>query len=427
MLSIHALAHILIGEPVSTSPGYALASPAAEYTAGRLESNAAERHYGGRYPPDPGRSPMAVAENLIAPADDLHAPRALPVDAPSVRPYFVVLSLIGLAAFVLGVGNRFTADSPFLVAPRIDWIPPLSAGPWNEAYSVHQQDPVFASCGGTESLSLFKMLYWWEWLRQASLLGLGGIALIGLGGAALWRRFAFALPRLVGLAALALAYWPARATLEFAIGASPTMSSFNAGQYRHAVDVVFASAAFAGAIASAAAPPRPDAAARRRAHGEWLWVAAILIDIGFGALFAARDAAASWPSWLGYEGHALPPLGQLVSYSPWWLNFTFNALTIQLVHRALSAALWIAAAWQLAAALRRAMPATRTLLRFALITAQMLLGIATLALGVPAVLSIVHQVAAVVLLAASLAFLASGEENAPAGIAARRKTQWRTA
>ncbi len=370
---------------------------------------------------------MAVAENLIAPADDIRATPVAPAAAASARPYFAALSLIGLAAFVLGVENRFTADSLFLVAPRINWIPPLSAGPWNEAYSIHQQDPVFASCGGTESLGLFKMLYWWEWLRQASLLALGGTVLAGLGGAAVWRRFAFVLPRLIGLAVLALAYWPARAALELAIGAIPALSSFNAGQYRHALDVVFASAALAGVIAWAIAPPRPDGAARRRAHGEWLWGAAILIDICVGALFAARDAAASWPGWLGYEGHALPPLAQLLSYSPWWLNFTFNALTIQLVHRALSAALWIAAAWQLAAALRRTSQATRPLARFSLITGQMLLGIATLALGVPAVLSIVHQVAAVILLAASLAFLASGEENAPAGLAARRKAQWRTA
>jgi len=367
---------------------------------------------------------MAVAEHLIAPPDDVRAARVAPLGAPSARPYFVALSVIGLAAFVLGVGNRFTADSLFLVAPQVDWIPPLSAGPWNAAYAIHQQDPVFASCGGTESLSVFKMLYWWEWLRRAAVLALGGTALIGLVGAAAWRRFTFALPRLGALAILALAYWPARAALAFALGASPTLSSFNAGQYRHALDVVFASATLAAAIASALAPPRPvPATARRPASSEWFWIAAIVTNIAFGALFAARDAAASWPTWLGYEGHALPPLAQLTSYSPWWLNLTFNALTIQLVHRGLSLALWIAAAAQLGAALRRAGGASRALARLGLITAQMLLGVLTLMLGVPPALSIAHQVGAVVLLAASLAFLMPGERTATAG--AHTPARWR--
>jgi len=375
---------------------------------------------------------MAVAENLSASADTLKTARVSRRDvptassAPSARRYFVVLSLIGLVAFVLGVGNRFTADSLFLVAPQVDFFPPLSAGPWNAAYAVHQQDPVFAACGGTESLALFKMLYWWEWLRRAALVGLGGVALAGLMGAAVWRRFAFALPRLNALATLALAYWPARAALEFALGASATMSSFNAGQYRHALDVLFASAVLAGAIASALAPPRAErAAARRPARREWIWVAAILVDIGFGALFAARDAAASWPTLLGYEGHALPPFAQLVSYSPWWLNLSFNALTIQLVHRGLSLALWIGAAVQLAAAVR-ARAADRALVRFGLITLQMLLGILTLALGVPPALSIAHQVGAVVLLAASLAFLMTGEAAASADVRAPPNVRWRT-
>jgi heme A synthase len=46
--------------------------------------------------------------------------------------------------------------------------------------------------------------------------------------------------------------------------------------------------------------------------------------------------------------------------------------------------------------------------RFVLISAQALTGIATLVLGVPAVLSIVHQVGGIALLAVSLVALLSG-------------------
>lgn len=356
---------------------------------------------------------MAVAEHLIAPTDGVRAAGAAPAKVAAaarhyLQRYFLALSLLGLGAFVLGVGNRFTADGTFLLPPLVDWIPPFSAGAWNEAFAVHQQDPVFAACGGTESLSLFKTLYWWEWLRRGFLIALGGGAILGLFGAAAWPRFAFALPPLVALAAVALAYWPARWGMELLIGASPTLSSFNVGQYRHALAVGFAGAALAGVIACAIAPPDRRGARGPIDRSEWIWIAAILADIAFGALFAARDAAASWSTLLGYDGHALPPLAQLFSYSPWWLNLTFNALTIQLVHRSLSTALWIAAAWQLVVALRSAHGAARAGVRFALLTAQMLTGIATLALGVPAALSIAHQVGAVLLLAASFAFLLSG-------------------
>jgi heme a synthase len=363
---------------------------------------------------------MAVSERLVAPVDAVRAAppamTAVPVRMALARAYFLTLALLGLAVFVLGLGNRFTADGVFLIPPQVGWIPPLSARAWSEAFAIHQQDPVFAACGGTESLPLFKTLYWWEWLRQAFLLALGAVALLGLATAATSRRYGFALSRVVALAVLALAFWPARWALAHLIDASRTVASFNVGQYRHAVAVMFASAALAAVLASAAAPPRPERAKSWRIEQrEWLWIAAILIDIGFGALFAARDAAASWPSLLGYEGHVLPPLAQLLSYSPWWLNFTFNPLTIQLAHRTLSAALWLAASWELVTAMRGRSGTGRAALRFLLITGQMASGIMTLVLAVPALLSIVHQVGAVFLLAASMAFLR------PGGLTARAK------
>jgi len=100
------------------------------------------------------------------------------------------------------------------------------------------------------------------------------------------------------------------------------------------------------------------------------------------------------------------------------------------VHRALSAALLIAAAWQLIAALWRARGATWPLARLGLITAQVLLGIVTLAVGIAPALSIAHQVGAVVLLAASLAVLLSGggiQAIAPIGRGAHEDVRWRAA
>jgi heme a synthase len=354
---------------------------------------------------------MAVtADHLIVLQGDAPA-RAVPAAGVApVRVYFAILSMLALAAFVLGVENRFTASGLFVLPPPVDWIPPLTERAWSEAFAIHQQDPAFAACGGTETLEQFKLIYWWEWLRRASLLALAAAALPGLGAASLWRRLQFMLPRLLGLALLAAAWWPVRALVGLAVDASATLSSFDVGQYRHAVDVAFASAVIAGLLASVFVPPRPRPRARLRRdeRAEWVWIALITIDICFGALFAACNAAAAWPTWPGYGGHLLPPLAQLTSYAPWWLNLTFNPYGIQLAHRALSIALWIAAAGQLGAALLRGRPAMRAGLRLGLISAQAATGIATLVLGVPAALSIVHQVGGVTLLAVSLGALLGG-------------------
>jgi heme A synthase len=147
---------------------------------------------------------------------------------------------------------------------------------------------------------------------------------------------------------------------------------------------------------------------RRGKRDEWIWIALIMLDLCFGALFAATNAGASWPTWPGYGGHVLPPLAQLTSYAPWWLNLTFNPYGIQLVHRALSGALWLAAAWEFGAALLRGRPPARAAVRFGLFSAQALTGIVTLVLGVPAVLSIVHQMGGIFLLAAPFAFWLAG-------------------
>jgi heme a synthase len=352
---------------------------------------------------------MAIAELPIASTGEVRAPAVVTASAPAVRLYFGALSLLSLGAFVFGVENRFISDGLIRVPPSVDWIPPLSAQDWFEAFAIHQRDPVFAACGGTESLALFKILYWWEWLRRASLVALAASAAIGFYCACLWQSFRFVLPRLGGLALLVFAYWVSRAVVELSTREIEAFSRFNVGQYRHAIDVTFGSAAAAAVLASAVVPPIPARAAilHRIDRTEWLWIAVIFVDIWFGGLFAGRNAAAFWSTWPGYEGHVLPPLEQLMSYSPWWLNFTFNPYTIQLVHRTLSGALWIAALWQLVSSMLWAHHLNQAIARFVLITVQMFTGVATLILVAPAAFLIVHQVGAIFILAASLVFLKS--------------------
>jgi heme a synthase len=339
---------------------------------------------------------MAVAwfpASLTAP---MQAPVAVPRAVRQVQAYFAAVFVASLAAFVLGVEGGFPGGL-FVYPPPVDWIPPLAHEQWLMAYAIHQQDPVYAACGGAQSLEEFQTLYGWEWARRASLLVLGLAAAAGLIVTSSIGRFRFALPRVVGLCLIVLGYGLARWLIGLATANVEDLARFNVGQYRHAVDVSFASAAVAAVLASVLAPPRPWRRARAFGLAAWLWAGAILIDIAFGALFMARDAGAVWSSWLGF-GEV--PLDGFISYRPLWLNFVFDPYTINLVHRALSVGLWIAALGYLVWSVRRRpQNATPAAVLFGVLTLEAAIGIATLAMGAPPALSLLHRIGGVVLLA----------------------------
>jgi cytochrome c oxidase assembly protein subunit 15 len=339
---------------------------------------------------------MAVAELRFAVSARAEARAAVPRAVRQVQVYFAVVFVVGLAAFVLGIEGRFLGGL-FIYPPPVDWIPPLAPAQWLMAFALHQQDPIYAACGGAQSLDEFVTLYRWQWAGRASVLLLGAAVVAGLAMTSGVSRYRFALPRMLALCLIVLGFGVARWLMGLAAVQVEDLARFNVGQYRHAVDVAFASAAVAAVLASVIAPPQLWPRARGFRLAACLWAGAILIEIAFGALFMARDAAAVWSSWAGF-GEV--PLDRFVSYRPLWLNLVFNPYTIQLVHRALSVALWIGALGYLVSSFRRnrdrLMP---TAALFGLLAVEMAIGVATLALGVPAALSLLHRIGGVILLA----------------------------
>jgi heme a synthase len=323
-----------------------------------------------------------------------------PAAMRAMRLYFVALALLSLTAMILGIENRIAPTGAFLFAPPVDLVPPLSASAWFGAFAAHQQDPVFVACGGTESLDQFKALYWWEWLRQASLVVLAGAVAIGLAAALL--RYRFALRWFVGPSLVVLGYFLAGAAFDVAAANVDTLIRYNVGQYRHALGLTFASLAIALTLAIGLGPPHTALRVPRILPPVLAWAGVILAtaSVATGALFAARNAAAVWPSFPGYEGAALPPLDRLGGYTPLWLDLTFNPYAIQLEHRLAALGLWAVLLAVLTVALHRRASAWKAFgALFLIVTMQMASGIATLVLGVPAVPALFHEVGGVIVLA----------------------------
>jgi len=365
---------------------------------------------------------MAIAENLIWPSAGVCVEPARTA-ARTARLYFLSLAAVGLAALVLGIESRLTPDL-FAIAPPVNFVPPLSDQAWFGAFVLHQQDPIFAACGGAENLAQFKVLYRWEWLRRSSVLLLAGAFASGFFISVLLPEYRFAWKRHVALCLIGLGYLAAAWGLDYAVRHIEDLVRYNTGQYRHALDMTFASAALAVVLVAAIAPPTPTAlpAGRPSRRTGWVWIALIILDICSGALFASRDAMTVWPSFPGYETGLLPPLDRLTAYAPLWLNFTFNQYMIQLVHRILSVGLWLGLIAHLIWTRRRspfALPGAAVL--FVLMTAQMAAGIGTLVLGGSAAASLLHEIGAVFLLAGALVVLTPP----PAGrTAATRLAPW---
>lgn len=322
-----------------------------------------------------------------------------------LRAALIAASFFGVAAFILGVGNRFTQGPWFIYIPDVSLIPPLSHAAWEQAFIIHQQSPLFALCGGyeaggTESINVFEFLYGWEWLRIASLalfVELLFLALLFyLGHAAKSARRPALLPW-AGLFAAGGSYF----VLRYFADHAGLFAEINLGQHRHALDITFASVALAliivGALAPAQSQPRP-------VFPRVVWGSAIALNIAFGALFEALDARPLWTTFPGYTDTLLPTSDRLFAFNPVWRNVTENGYLIQTCHRILSIGLWVAAALALATAVMRGLPWTRAAVLFSLVTIEGALGVAILqAAQQPIMLSIIHQTCAIVVLAAALA------------------------
>ena len=132
-----------------------------------------------------------------------------------------------------------------------------------------------------------------------------------------------------------------------------------------------------------------------------LIVAAVLLQVGLGALVAGLHAGLTYNTWPLMDGHIVPPLADLARQSPLWTNLFENITTVQFDHRTLAylvlgLALYHAAdAW---GSLPGTPAARRSAILVAVVLAQATIGITTLLLVVPLWAALLHQAFAMVVL-----------------------------
>lgn len=335
------------------------------------------------------------------------------VEAPwagAVKAWLWTIAGLVLAMIAVGGATRLT-DSGLSITewkPILGAIPPFTEAHWLEAFAKYKEIPEYHLVNKGMSLEDFKVIYWWEWGHRflGRIIGLVfalPLAFFFLKGAL---RPVFA-KRLLGVLALG--------ALQGGIGwymvTSGLVDRVDVSQYRLALHLTVAFLILAllvwFALDVAAGDERsaePASGAAR--HGAKALVAIVLLQVVLGAFVAGLKAGLIYNTWPSMNGNVLPE--DYWALQPWYKNWFENPAATQFNHRLLAYVIAIAAAIHIWKVISRAEPQrlkSSSALVGVLITAQIVLGIATLLYGVPIGLGILHQALAAIVFAAVIRHL----------------------
>lgn len=322
----------------------------------------------------------------------------------TARPRAISRWLLAVAAMVLlivvvGGITRLTESGLSMVRwePISGAVPPLNAEQWNAEFAAYKATPEYAKVNRGMSLGEFKQIFFWEYLHRLIGRLIGVVFAVPL----IWFAMKRAIPRGYGWRLTALL---ALGGLQGAIGwwmvASGLIDRPDVSHVRLAIHLLAALFIFSGLIWTALdlrALARDANARPARMTGVAAAAIAILVlQILLGAFTAGLDAGFAFAEWPLMGGHFFPEGVPLIE--PAWRNLIDQPIVVQFVHRWFA---WIAAAAAIYLAIRaKRAGVQRMWLIHALVTLQILLGIATLLTGVAIPIAVAHQFTAALLLAA---------------------------
>jgi cytochrome c oxidase assembly protein subunit 15 len=323
---------------------------------------------------------------------------------PVRRWLYVIAAMVALMV-VLGGTTRLTGSGLSITEwkPVTGIVPPASEADWQAEFEKYKSIPQFRQINPDMSLSEFKLIYWWEWSHRALGRLLAAVFLApffwfvsrGLVDRALgWK--------LGGLFALGL--------LQGAIGwwmvASGLSERTDVSQYRLAVHLTLACFILAAivAVATSLEPRRKNEVLPARVrYGAISILVLVFVQFFLGALVAKTNAGLTFNTWPLMDGNFIPPVASLFAMNPWWKNLFENVLTVQFDHRMISYSLFAFAAWHAFDTERNARSAALgASILFALVTAQVMLGVLTLLWVAPFPLALLHQFGAIAVLVAAI-------------------------
>ncbi len=329
-------------------------------------------------------------------------------DRKQVTCWLVVCAALVFAMVLLGGAVRLTGSGLSMVdwRPITGSIPPLTEQAWNRAFEEYRRFPEYQLINHSITLAEFRFIYLMEYAHR-----LAG-RMIGLVFLAPFLIFLFLKKIPSGLAAklwLLFLMGAIQGVMGWYMVKSGLVDIPAVSQYRLTAHLMIAVIIYAYMVRiivglHSRQLPRSRPAARL---GPVL-LGMVLLMIGSGGFVAGTHA--------GFIYNTFPMMGEqwipdrILALSPGWKNVFENPVTIQFVHRCLAATLLILTVWYAAmlAGRRHSMTRGCAIAVFLAGAAQILLGIATLLLKVPAALGVAHQAGALVFLTAVLVAVFSG-------------------
>ncbi len=327
-----------------------------------------------------------------------------------IRIWLMVLFALVTLMIVVGGLTRLT-DSGLSItewAPISGSVPPLNAEDWNAEFEAYKQIPEYIEQNSGMSLSEFKTIYWWEWGHRQLGRFIGLVWALGFFGFLIAGKIPTGWTgRLVLIGALgglqgAIGWWMVHSGLQEGM--------LDVASYRLAthLGLAFVILGFIAWYVFLLGRREADLMQARRAGEAKLFSMSTglmhfaFLQILLGALVAGIDAGHAFPTWPLMGSGFFPP--DPFQITPIWRNFFEDAGLVQFIHRmsgyllfAFAIVVWLRA---------RRSPNGQTRFGFnvviALITLQMIIGIATVLYSAPVQIAIVHQFMAVLLWVAIL-------------------------
>jgi heme a synthase len=346
----------------------------------------------------------------LAASSDLSAAAAAAGGAPRVvAAWLLVCCTLVFALIVVGGVTRLTHSGLSITEwqPIVGTLPPLSESQWGEAFAKYQMTPEYQQVNRGMSIDAFKGIFWVEYVHR--LLGrLVGFAFIV---PLLWFVARGKLPSAPGLAPMLFGIFllgAAQGALGWYMVQSGLVDDPRVSQLRLTAHLGLALLIFAAMFWTALTLLRPvgagGAQVRTLFRGAVSLVALIFVMALSGGLVAGIRAGFAYNTFPLMNGHFVPP--EIMQISPWYMNFVNNMATVQFDHRLLAwTLLALVPIWWWRVRATPEIPARASLaanLLFAMLLAQVSLGISTLVLVVPLPLAALHQAGAVLLFAAAL-------------------------